>query len=263
MKTSIITIVTMVAFGWSVYGQTKNPTEDQTETFSIDKKNGKIHIDLGNAVIEGYSGNKIIFSSQANSKKTDEKTKGLRSVNGLGLEDNTGLGINVTEHSDAVRVTQMNHTNPPDITILVPRNMIIVFDHQSKYGKKVTLKNIQSEIEISTLENNIYLENITGPAVIKTVNGNVNAVFGPVVKGPVSILSIEGHLDITLPQTIKSDLKMSSKFGELLVAPEFKMEMQKQDHKLRYTNQVSALLNGGGLNIDLRTDHGRIYLRAN
>jgi DUF4097 and DUF4098 domain-containing protein YvlB len=144
----------------------------------------------------------------------------------------------------------------------VPHGMIISFDHQSKFGKDVYFRNIRGEIDASTSENSMHLENVTGPVSIKTVQGNVEAIFQQNVKGPISIVSIYGDIDIALPQTIRSDLKMNAKFGEILVAEEFKVEVQKQEQKPRYTNQVSGKLNGGGINIDLRSDNGKIYLRT-
>ncbi|MES2455014.1 MAG: DUF4097 family beta strand repeat-containing protein [Bacteroidota bacterium] len=265
MKQLILTVTIIINFGICSYAQTKdgsNQSSEKTRTFRMTKKAVKIHIDLGRAVIEGHSGNEIIFSLQDSTKKIDEKAKGLRSINGLGLEDNTGLGINVTEVSGVIQVSQMNSADPSNIKILVPYGMVISFDHQSKFGKAVYFKNIQGEIEVSTNENSIHLENVTGPVSIKTVQGNVEAILPLNVKGPISIVSIYGNVDVALPQTTRSTVKLNAKFGEILVAEEFKLELQKQEPQPRYTNQITGKLNGGGLNIDLRSDNGKIYLRT-
>lgn len=265
MKQLILIVALIINLGICSYAQTKeepNRSSEKARTFRMTTKAVKIHIDLGRAVIEGHSGNEIIFSLQDGTKKIDEKAKGLKSINGLGLEDNTGLGINVTEVSGVIQVSQMNSADPSNLKILVPYGMIIAFDHQSKFGKDVYFRNIQGEIEISTNENSVHLENVTGPVSIKTVQGDVEAVFHQNVKGPISIVSIYGNIDIALPQTTHSDLQMNAKFGEILVAEEFKLEVQKQEQKSRYTNQVTGKLNGGGFNIDLRTDNGKIYLRT-
>lgn len=264
-KKLILVIVFIINFGVGSYAQTKvesGQSSEKTKIFKLEKKSTKINIDLVNAVIEGHSGNEVAIFLQTSKKNIDERAKGLKSVNGLGLKDNTGLGINVTEVEGVIKVSQMNTADTSNIKILVPYWMIISFEHQSKFGKAVYFRNIRGEIEVSTNENSIYLENVSGPVNIKTVQGNVEAIFQDNVKGPISIVSIYGDVDIALPQTTRSDLKMNAKFGEILVAEEFKLEVQIKEHKPRYSNQVTGKINGGGLNIDLRSDNGKIYLRT-
>lgn len=265
MKKVFLMIIAIASFNIQGYAQGKDGADQsnvQTKTFKMAKSAGKIHIDLGQVIIEGHSGNEIIFSSQTNAKKGDERAKGLKVINGLGLEDNTGLGINVTEVNGVVQVSQMNSAYPPEVKILVPNGMIIAFDHQSQFGKNVSVRNMRGEIEVSTYENNIDLENVTGPVIIKTVHGDIDVRFSQDVKGPLSIVSIHGHVDVTLPKTVKADLKMSTKYGELFVAPELKIDVQKQGKMTSYNNQVNGKVNGGGFNIDLRSNTGKIYLRT-
>ncbi len=265
MKKSFFTLVISIALVLPAYSQVTNTRDqlpEQAKTFSLTKKTGKIKIDLGSALIEGYSGNEIIFSSVGKVAKEDERAKGLRVINGLGLEDNTGLGINVSEVNGEVEVSQLNKTDPPTIKILVPNGVLIAFDHQSPFGKKIIFKNVQSEIEVSTQHNSINLENVTGPAIVKTLHGNVDAIFSQNLKGPISIVSIHGHVDITIPQSVKADLKLSTKYGELLTSPDLKIDIQKEGEMIRYNNQVNGKINGGGTSIDLRSDHGKIYLRT-
>lgn len=265
MKKVFLIIIATTFLSFQGYAQEKDGTEQsdiRLKTFKMTKSVGKIHIDLGNAIIEGHSGNEIIFSSRTKATKEDERAKGLKAINGLGLVDNTGLGINVTEVNGVMQVSQMNSTYPSEVKILVPNGMIIVFDHQSKFGKSVVVRNIKSEIEISTRECTIDLDNVSGPAVIKTIYGDIKALFSQNVKGPLSIISINGDIDVTLPKTVQADLKMSTKYGELFIAPELKIDVQKHDKMTSYNNQVNAKINGGGFSIDLRSNAGKIYLRT-
>jgi hypothetical protein len=54
---------------------------------------------------------------------------------------------------------------------------------------------------------------------------------------------------------------MSTSYGEILVAPEFKIEIDKTGDMVRYSDRVNGKLNGGGINIDFRSDYSKIYLR--
>ncbi len=218
------------------------------QDYKIAKSSGRLELYLGRVTVEGYNGNEIVFSSKDRNGEKDERAEGLRAINSLGLEDNTGLGINVT-------------MNSPDVKIMVPKGVIVSFNHESQYGGTATFKNMENEIEISATYNNIELENVTGPLTAKTVYGHIEANFSQNVKGPLSIVSIYGYVDITLPVTTKANLKLSTSYGEILVAPEFKIEIDKQGDMVRYSDRVNGKINGGGLNIDIRSDYSKIYLR--
>lgn len=231
------------------------------QEFKVAKSSGKLQINLGRVTVEGHSGNEIIFSSRDHNKDEDERAKGLRAINGSGLEDNTGLGINVTERDGVLEVSQLKKMNSPDIKILVPKGVIVAYEHSSQYGHKVVFRNIENEIEVSANYNGVELENITGPVTVKSVYGNVDAVFSANVKGPISIVSIYGHVDVAMPATIKANIKMSTSYGEIFVAPDFKIDVEKEGDWVKYSDRVNGKINGGGMNIDFRSDYGKIYFR--
>ncbi len=231
------------------------------QDFKVAKSSGRLEIHLGKVTVEGHSGNDIIFSSNHSRDSKDKRAEGLRAVNSLGLEDNTGLGINVTTKGDVVEVYQLKKTSSPDIKILVPKGMIVSFQHESQYGGEARFRNIENEIEVSAQYNSVELENVTGPLTVKTIYGSVDASFGSVIKDPVSIVSIYGHVDVTLPEATKANLKLSTSYGEILVAPEFKIDVDRQGSMINYSDKVSGKINGGGLNIDLSANYGKVYLR--
>jgi predicted membrane protein len=180
----------------------------------------------------------------------------------LGLEDNTGLGINVEQTSNSVVVRQLKKVSSPQIKILVPKGIIVSFQHDSQYGGKVLFKNMDNEIEVSAQYNSVELENITGPMTIKSIYGHVEANFSSTIKSPISIVSVYGYVDITIPSVIKANLKMDTSYGEIFVAPELKFEVNREGSMTKYSDRVQGKLNGGGdLNIDLSSNYGKIYLR--
>jgi predicted membrane protein len=232
------------------------------QDFKIAKSSGRLEIHLGRVTVEGHNGNEIIFSSQNGRSEKDERADGLRAVNSLGLEDNTGLGINVADKGNVIEVYQLKKTSSPDIRILVPKGVIVSFQHETQYGGEAVFKNMENEIEVSAQYNSVSLENVTGPLTVKTIYGGVDAVFGSVIKDPVSIVSVYGHVDVSLPTSTKADLKLSTSYGEIFIAPEFKIEVNKNANGLvSYSDQVSGKINGGGLDIDLSANYGKIYLR--
>ncbi len=233
----------------------------QAQEFKVAKNSGRLQLYLGRVTVEGHSGYDIIFSSNSDRKDKDERANGLRTINSLGLEDNTGLGINVTDKGNVIEVHQLKKTNSPDIKILVPKGVIVSFTYESQYGGTARFKNMENEIEVDAQYNSIELENVTGPLTVKTIYGGIDANFGTAIKDPVSIVSVYGHVDVTIPQNTKADLRLSTSYGEILVAPEFNIEIEKTGSMVRYSDKVSGKINGGGIHMDLSANYGKVYLR--
>lgn len=233
-----------------------------SQEFKIAKSTGRLEIHTGSVTVEGHNGNEIIFSSTEARSEQDKRAEGLRSINSLGLEDNTGLGVNVTDKGNVVEVHQLKKTSSPSIKILVPKNVIVSFSHDSQFGGEAIFRNMTNEIEVSAQYNSIRLQNVTGPLTVKTIYGQVDASFDNVIKDPISIISIYGHVDVTLPQTTKANLTLSTSFGEILVAPEFNIKVESKNGMVQYSgDKINGTLNGGGGNIELRCDYGKVYLR--
>lgn len=231
------------------------------QEYKIAKNSGRLEIGIGKVTVEGHSGNEIIFSSRNHKEHQDERAAGLRSVNSLGLEDNTGLGINVSDKGNVVEVRQLKKTSSPDIKILVPKGVIVSYTHESQYGGTASFKNLTNEIEISAQYNSIELDNVTGPLTVKTIYGHVEAVFDTNIKDPISIVSIYGYVDVSLPQATKANLKLSTSYGEIFVAPAFDIKIQPTGEWREYSDRVNGTINGGGINIEMRCDYGKVYLR--
>lgn len=231
------------------------------QDYKVAKSSGKLQINIGRVTVEGHAGNEIIFSSKDRDREVDKRAEGLRAINGSGLEDNTGLGINVSEKDGVVYVRQLKKMDSPEIKILVPKAVIVSYEYQSQYHGEVVFKNMENEIEVSANYNSVQLENVTGPLTVKSVYGSVDAVLGTNVKGPISIISIYGHVDVSLPTTVKANLKMTTSYGEIFASPDFKIEIEREGELVKYNDRVSGKVNGGGMNIDFRSDYGKIYLR--
>jgi hypothetical protein len=231
------------------------------QEFKVQKSTGRLEINIGRVSVEGHNGNEIIFTSGDGHREKDKRAEGLRSVNSLGLDDNTGLGIHVSEKGDVVTVQQLKKTNSPDIKILVPKGMIVSFSYESQYGGKAKFKNMGNEIEVDAQYNSIELENVTGPLTIKTIYGHVDASLDPNMKGPISIVSIYGYVDLAIPPATKANLKMSTSYGEIFADPAFKIDIDKQGDMIVYSDKVSGKINGGGTPIDLTCNYGKVYLR--
>lgn len=270
--------------------------------YKLSKSSGQLNLNIPGAIVEGYSGNEIIFSLPKNENEiVDERAKGLRVISASGFVDNTGLGLDVSEKGSEINVNAVNKKIDGVVSIKVPQNIKITFVNRSNiYQEEIILKNLKNEIEISTSYNKIKLENNTGPMNIKSLYGSVDASFADVIKGPVSIVSVYGHVDVSLPANVKANVDLSTSFGKLYAADELKIAIDKQlaDDKNNVTvigkpansqvtitgvksatgtvNTVRGLavyggrssedikgkINGGGSDFILKSNYQNVYLRV-
>lgn len=234
----------------------------QAQEYKVAKSTGRLEIrEVNHVVIEGYSGNEIIFSSKDGKRDDDERAKGLRSISGMGLEDNTGLGLSVVDKGGIIEVQQLKKMDGPDVTIKVPKGVVVYYTHSSPYGREVDFKNVESEIEVSTVHSGVNLTNVSGPMTVKTVHGNIEASLSTNIKNPVSIVSVHGHVDLAIPVATKANLKLGTVYGEIFVDPDFKIDIEKKDNMVKYSDNVAGKINGGGLDITLSSTHDNVYLR--
>lgn len=232
------------------------------QEYKVSKNSGRLEIrEVNHVSIEGYNGSEIVFTSRDNDRDDDERAKGLRALSSLGLEDNTGLGLSVVDKGDVVEVQQLKKTEGPEIKIMVPKGVLVSYTHSSPYGDEIEIKNFDGEIRISMVHNDVVLTNTSGPTTVKTVHGDIDASLGTTLSASVTLESVHGHVDVALPVTAKANLILSTNRGEMLVDPDFKIELDKTGTLVNYSDKIRGKLNGGGTEITLTSHHDNVYLR--
>jgi hypothetical protein len=234
----------------------------QAQEFKVSKSTGTLEIrEVNHVVIEGTTGNEIVFNARGGGREDDDRAKGLRALSGSGIEDNTGLGLSVVTSGDRVEVQQLKKMDGPDVTIKVPKGVKVYFSHTSPHGDQFEVNNFDGEIEVSTVHNDVILSNTNGPLNIKTVHGDIEATLTANQKSPARLVSVHGHVDVGMPVSMKANLRLGTSWGEILVDPDFKIEMEKTGSMVKYSDKVSGKLNGGGIEIELASTHSNVYLR--
>lgn len=244
MKNLIVILLVILAVG------------AKAQEYKVSKSTGRLELHLGRVTVEGHNGNDIVFTLIDYDRDKDPRSEGLQSINSLGLKDNTGLGLNVSEKGDVISVYNLKKNNSPDVRILVPKGVIVAFEHEGVNAGTAKFKNMENEIEVSAQYNSVELENVTGPLTVRTIYGHVEATLGTVIKDPISIVSVYGYADVTMPASTKANLRMETSYGEILVDPAFNIDVTGNDG-----DRVSGKINGGGVNIELSCNYGKVYLR--
>lgn len=253
MKTKIVLIGIVFLISSSLWAQEYKVKISGNKTLVLKEIN---HI-----AVEGYEGTEIVFSTESRSDRDEERAEGLTAINAMGLKDNSGIGLSVTESNGNIEVMAISGKSSKRYTIQVPKSVKIKYEHSSPHGSTFKVKNVSAEIEASTNHNSIFLENITGPVTINTVHGKIDAIFTTVNQAsPISIISAHGLVDVTLPPNTKANLTMDTDYGDLYTDMDIKIDTDDEGMKT-YSSKVKGTLNGGGVSINLSSAHGNIYLR--
>jgi hypothetical protein len=233
------------------------------QEYKVSQSSGRLEIrEVNRVTIEGTTGNEIVFKSSDQNRDRDERAVGLRAVSSLGLEDNTGIGLSVVDKGETIEVQQLRKTEGPRVTILVPKGVTVSYSHTSPYGDQIEIRNFEGTVDVSTVHNGVVLTNVSGPVTIKTVHGDIDASLSTVPRAALTLESIHGHVDLALPVATKANLSMRTQWGEVLVDPKFKIELNRTGEMVKYSGEVQGKLNGGGVDISLRTQHNNVYLRT-
>lgn len=233
------------------------------QDYKLSKSTGRLEInEVNHVTIEGTTGNEIIFTRLGYNKDADDRAKGLRAVSAMGIEDNTGIGLSVIDKGEAIQVQQLKKMDGPDVLIKVPKGVVVVVSHTNPHGDDIEFKNFEGEIQVSTVHSDVKLENIMGPTKVKTIHGDIDASLSPNMKSPISLTSIHGHVDAAFAVATKATIKLGTKYGELFLDPDFKLEREKAGEFVKYSSdEFNAKLNGGGLELTFTSQHGNVYIR--
>jgi hypothetical protein len=233
------------------------------QEYKLNMTSGRLIVKEVNEVeFVGHSGSGVIIQAAAANKNDSERAEGLKLINGLGLEDNTNVGLNVEKEGDSNVIRELSSRNSRAYIIQVPKGVTIVYEHSSSYGDDVVFKNILGEIESTTNHNDVVLENVTGPITVNTVHGDIDGGFTTINQAnPISIVSSHGDIDLSIPESTKANLKIDTSWGEIYSDLNIAIKPEEGKMKSYGGNNVAGTLNGGGVSFQIKSTHGNIYLR--
>jgi hypothetical protein len=134
----------------------------------------------------------------------------------------------------------------------------------------IMVENLSGEVEIGCTNGNVILSELSGAAVVNTVNGQIKAIFKNVSASNMSFTTLNGSIDVTLPATLKATAKIKSDQGEIFT--DFDMEMVREQpqvekkgggkvYRVSVDNSVVGKINGGGPDLVFKNMSGNIYIR--
>jgi len=241
----------------------------------------KAHLINGGITVKGYDGKEVIVESRprghvigdeedeteddAEDEKKDKHAGMMRLKAG-------GGGLSVEESDNVIEISAPAWKADIDLTIQVPTNASLKL--HTVNGGTIKVENVNGSLEVANVNGGISLSRIGGSAVAQTVNGDVTAAFARLDgKTPISLVTLNGDVDITLPATAKVDFKLKIDnegeiYSDFELALQNKSEKTVEDtrshgghYRVRIDKTVNGSINGGGQEIVLKTFNGDILLR--
>jgi len=238
----------------------------QAQDFKVDLSNpGQTTViikEVNKVSVEAYNGSDIEISSDSN-KERSERAEGLTALSARG-QDNTGIGLNVKQEGNEVTIFQAARRGQGRYTIKVPENVTVKIEHTGNWeGGKIEVYGTKGELEVSGNYNAVYLEDVTGPALVSTVYGKVEASFTELSQsGPTSIVSVYGIVDVTLPANTKADVRIRTPYGEAFSDMNIEFPSASGGDGLKkVSSTIEGVINGGGVELDLKASYKNVYLR--
>ena len=193
--------------------------------------------------------------------KTPERAKGLKLVGASG-SDNTDVGFYVVKEGNNLIVRNLRKWNNGSAEIYLPANQNIAVTTNGTGQSDIRIYGFKGEIEANArLNGGITIEAVSGPVTANSLNGDIAISFVSINQdSPITIYSTNGALDISLPGDTPANLALGSVNGEVYTNFDIKFP-EKDGLKSISTQKIKQAINGGGVQLQLKTTNGNIYLR--
>lgn len=240
------------------------PVHAQEYTYNLGNTSDKaieFTLSRSDLVIEGHESDEVIIRN-LDYDAPPERAKGLRALYNS-AEDNTGIGLSVEEDNGTLKIITASRDNG-DYRLMIPNKVRVMIEEVNWGGGDFELRNLQGEIEIKSKNGSMKLSNITGPVIASSTSGDMEITMDNLSQmGPTSISLVSGFIDISMPTNSEANLFLSSISGEIYTDLDIQLGEKNEGNMRRLGGgrKIEGTLNGGGVEVSLKTISGDIYLR--
>ena len=256
----------------SVAAGAQGQSERVTVPFSDPSRPGSLNVQLmdGSMTIRGTDRRDVLIEAsggeQERSSRNDQAASGLRRLTQRG-------GFSVDEQANTMRLTSGQQGRGQNFTIEVPRRTNLKLNVVN--GESITVDGVEGDIETSNVNGpTTTLTNVSGSVVAHATNGRIVATIARVAaQKAMAFSSLNGSVDVTLPASVKANVKLRSDQGDVFTDFEIQMTASKEAPVVKDTRQSNGryrievdrslygTINGGGPEFELRSFNGNVYLR--
>ncbi len=229
---------------------------------------GRLDVELhkGPITVKGVSRTDVLIRYK-NMDKADtqiqEQSNGLKKLSGGTID------MEVTERENRVEVRSDSWVQGTILYIEVPKDFDLKL--YTYNDGDILIENVNGEIEAESYNGKIDALHISGSMIANTYNGPIVATFDQLnPESPLAFSTYNGKVDISLPSSVKANLKLKSDQGDIYTG--FDVAVQKETtkpmqekggevYKVKIEEWIKGAINGGGPEIMIKNYHGDIYVR--
>lgn len=222
---------------------------------------------MGSISVVGYEGSEV--QVEVTFEEDHEEDEEVKSRAGLKRIPSSSGGVTVEEKNNKVEIGTDWSNEEIRLDIKVPFQTSVHLGGIN--GDFVQVEGVTGAHELSHTNGEITAKNMRGSVVANTTNGDVIVELVEIDPDtPMSFSSFNGDVEVTLPASIKADLHMQSKQGDIYTdfdiqllptKPKVTQEHEGSGYRVRMEKAVEGTIGGGGPEMRFKTFNGDIILR--
>jgi hypothetical protein len=217
----------------------------------------------GSISVEGYSGNEVIVEGAGERIAEGDvpaEARGMRRLSHPG-------DVSVDEDNNVVTIHP--GFKPTNIDVRVPANSMLSL---KTLTGSIKVQGVLGDLAVESTNGGVTLDQVGGSIVAHALNGGITAnVVRPSADKPFSFSTLNGRIEVTLPASMRANLNMRSDHGDIYLDQGFDYKplassggSSKSDSngmlRLKMDNTIHAAINGGGVEISIRSFNGSILV---
>ncbi|WP_258099417.1 DUF4097 domain-containing protein [Marinoscillum pacificum] len=240
-------------------------------TIPLTKPGERAYIKLdqvqGDIKVTAYDGKEVIIIAKSSGKNlNNHRQKDDNIPAGMKKVSSTGIELRAKENNNKIDIDSESWKARIDIEMKVPANCDL--DLHTVHGI-IEVTGVNGAMDLSGVNGGINLSNVSGSIVSNTVNGEVKVTLQKITSGePMSFVTLNGNVDVTLPASTKATTKMKSDQGDIYTDFDMDMERSKTNvkrddgkYEVSINQWVYGKINGGGPEYTMKNMNGNIIVR--
>lgn len=219
-------------------------------------------LNKGEVKVEGYDGKEIKIKA-LDYELPPERAAGLRPLYN-NAQDNTGIGISVTEENGAVVIREASN-QAGEYVLRLPKNAKLSIEQLNWNGLEINVQDMKNEVEVKAKNADIRLAGVQGPIIANSTSGEIEIIYSALAPGSVNMIStVASDVDVTMPKGAKASYVLQSVTGEIYTDMDIQLKKAQGENDMRLVGggqTIEGSTNGGGPEVGIKTISSNIYIR--
>ncbi len=236
-------------------------------------KTVKVSLINGGITVKGYNGKEVIVEGRGGHDGEERRhhrpdvPPGMHQI----FVNNPGLQVEESENTITIGTSSINQ--PSEISIQVPVDTSLRLSTIN--GGNIIVENVSGDLDVNNINGAVTLSHVTGSVIAHAQNGRVSVTLDRVTPNkPMSFISFNGDVDVTLPPDVKANVRMKTDNGEIYSDFDVKLDATSRQpiiegsradrngkYRVRFDKGVYGSINGGGPEMQFTTFNGTIFIR--